>query len=56
MLFTKEGGISKRVQFLLRLSHQGVESGLHVGQLVTNVVHEDLPRPNQGAFRQRHTH
>jgi len=42
VLLSKEGGVAKRVELLLRLSHERIETGLHVRQLFANVVHQDL--------------
>lgn len=44
VLFTEKGGVAKRVEFLLRLAHQGVQPCLHIGQLVPDVIHEDLQK------------
>lgn len=42
MALAEEGAVAKRVELLLRLAHERVEPCLHVGQLVADVVHEDL--------------
>lgn len=42
VLLAKERQIAKRVELLLGLTHKRVEAGLHVGQLLPDVVHQDL--------------
>ncbi len=42
MLVAQEGGVTESGKLLLCLTHQGVETRLHVGQLVANVAHEHL--------------
>lgn len=39
---TVSGRVTEGIQLLLGLSHQRIQSRLHIRQLVTNVVHEDL--------------
>ncbi len=34
--------ISERVQLLLRLAHKRVQARLHLGQLITDMVHQHL--------------
>lgn len=42
VLLAQEGRVAKRVELVLRLAHERVESSLHVWQLLSDVVHEDL--------------
>lgn len=42
VLLAEEGAVAERVQFLLRLAHERVQARLHVGQLIADVVHQDL--------------
>jgi hypothetical protein len=42
VLLAEEGRIAESVELLLSLAHEGVETSLHVGKLVADVVHEDL--------------
>jgi hypothetical protein len=44
MLLAQKSGIAERVEFLLSLTHQGVQPGLHIRQFVSDVVHENLGR------------
>lgn len=52
VLLAEERGIAKRVELLLRLAHQRVQAGLHVGQLLSDMVHQDLQSQHELA----HTH
>lgn len=42
VLLAEESVVAKCIEFLLGLSHESVESCFHVGQFVSNVVHQDL--------------
>ena len=42
MLFAKERRVAKVVELLLSLTHQRVEPGFHIRQLVSNMVHKNL--------------
>lgn len=44
MLLAQESSIAKSIEFLLSLAHEGIQSRLHVWQLLTNVTHQDLRR------------
>jgi hypothetical protein len=42
MLFAKERRVSKGIELLLSLAHQRIEPSFHIGQLVSNMIHENL--------------
>lgn len=42
MLVAEQGRVAIRVELLLGLAHQCVQPRLHIGQFLSNVVHQDL--------------
>lgn len=42
VLLSEEGRVSERVEFLLSLTHESVETSLHIGKLLSDMVHEHL--------------
>lgn len=42
ILVTVDCGISERIQLLLGLTHQSIQTRFHIGQFVTDMIHQDL--------------
>ena len=47
----KDSSVTKGVELLLRLAHKGIQTRLHVGQFVADVIEEDLKTPHKRAIR-----
>jgi len=45
VLLSQEGRVSERVELLLSLAHERVETSLHIRKLLSDVVHEHLFPP-----------